>query len=143
MEPSSRLLCLNILGFKKSGMSAEEYRDYMVNVHGPLVSGLMEKYGFLQWNMTHKTDESPGLMAQLYDPQFANVASYDSVIQIVFPTIECFVRMKADPYFRQNVGPDHENFADTKKSQMMIGWITPLLKDGKRTHDTNNANNGA
>ncbi|KAI0008777.1 EthD domain-containing protein [Xylariaceae sp. FL0662B] len=142
MASDSKLLCLNILGFKKPGISTEAYRDYMVNVHGPLVSGLMEKYGFLHWNMTHKTDESAGLMQQLYDPQFANVAPYDCVIQIVFPSIECFVRMKADPYFQQTVGPDHENFADTKKSQMMIGWLTPLLKDGKRVHETANVEHG-
>lgn len=80
---------------------------------------------------THMTPESPALMAQLYDAQFANIASYDCCVQIVIPSIECFVRMKADPYFKQTVGPDHEKFADTRKSQMMVGWFTPLMKDGQ------------
>lgn len=71
-------------------------------------------------------------MQQLYDAQFANIAPHDSCVQIVFPSIECFVRMKADPYFQQTVGPDHEKFADTSKSQMMVGWFTPLMADGKR-----------
>ncbi|KAL2144471.1 hypothetical protein VTI28DRAFT_9046 [Corynascus sepedonium] len=70
-------------------------------------------------------------MAQLYDAQFANVAPYDCCVQIVIPSIECFVRMKADPYFKQTVGPDHEKFADTRRSQMMIGWFSPLMKDGQ------------
>ncbi len=70
-------------------------------------------------------------MAQLYDAQFANVATYDCCVQIVIPNIECFVRMKADPFFKNTVGADHERFADTRKSQMMIGWFTPLMKDGQ------------
>lgn len=47
----NKLLCLHILGFKKPGISLQEYRDYMINVHAPLVAGLMEKYGFLRWSM--------------------------------------------------------------------------------------------
>lgn len=68
-------------------------------------------------------------MGQLYDPQFANLATYDAVVSIVIPSIDCFVRMKADPYFRNSVGPDHERFADTKRSQMLIGLWSPLMKD--------------
>ncbi|KAJ4294952.1 hypothetical protein N0V88_005192 [Collariella sp. IMI 366227] len=131
MSSDQKLLCLHILGYKKPGISSEEYQHYMVSVHAPLVAGLMQKYGFLQWSMTHMTPESPALMAQLYDAQFANIASYDCCVQIVIPSIECFVRMKADPYFKQTVGPDHEKFADTRKSQMMVGWFTPLMKDGQ------------
>jgi hypothetical protein len=70
-------------------------------------------------------------MAQLYDAQFANIAMYDCCVQIVVPNIECFVRMKADPFFKNHVGKDHEKFADTCKSQMMIGWFTPLMQDGQ------------
>lgn len=69
-------------------------------------------------------------MSQLYDAQFANTAPYDCCVQIVFPDIDCFVRMKADSYFRETVGPDHEKFADTKRSQMMIGWFSPIMANG-------------
>lgn len=86
------------------------------------------------------TDESRSQMAQLYDVQFANIAPYDCCVQIVFPSIECFVNMKADPYFKNNVGPDHEKFADTKRSQMLIGWYCPLMKDGKLEIETKTVN---
>jgi hypothetical protein len=56
-------------------------------------------------------------MSRLFDPQFANVADYDAFIQIFFDDVEDFARMKADPYFRSKVTPDHENFADTKRSR--------------------------
>nr|QDK64759.1 AshZ [Aschersonia paraphysata] len=136
---SQQPLCLNILSYKKDGITSEEYKHYMVNEHGPLVAGLMEKYGFLQWTMSHVSDQSPQLMSQLYDAQFGNIAPYDCCVQIVFPNIEAFVKMKADPYFKQTVGPDHEKFADTKKSQMMIGYFSPLVKDGKAL-DSNERN---
>jgi hypothetical protein len=61
------------------------------------------------------------LMSRLYDPQFANVSDYDSILQIVFKDVEDFVRMKADPFWK-TVAPDHENFADTKKSK----YVTTL-----------------
>jgi hypothetical protein len=56
-------------------------------------------------------------MAKIADPQFANIADYDCIVQIVFQDIEDFVRMKADPYFIEKAGPDHEKFADTKRSK--------------------------
>ena len=50
-EEKQKLLALNILGYKKDGISDEEYRQYMTTVHAPLVSGLMAKYGFVSWTM--------------------------------------------------------------------------------------------
>lgn len=56
-------------------------------------------------------------MGRLFDPQFANVTDYDCFIQIMFDDVEDFVNLKADPHFLKNCTPDHENFADTKRSQ--------------------------
>lgn len=46
-----KLLCLTITAFRKPELSEDEYRDYMTKVHAPLVSGLMEEYGIVRYNM--------------------------------------------------------------------------------------------
>lgn len=51
METGKNYLCLNILGFKNPAVSAQEYYDYMVNVHAPHVGGLLAKYGIVHWTM--------------------------------------------------------------------------------------------
>jgi hypothetical protein len=51
MESDKKYLCLNILGFKNAAVSAEEYYDYMVNVHAPHVGGLLAKYGIVHRTM--------------------------------------------------------------------------------------------
>lgn len=56
-------------------------------------------------------------MAKFAGPQFDNHAEYDSFVQAVFKDVEDFVRMKADPFWREVVAPDHENFADTTRSR--------------------------
>lgn len=67
-------------------------------------------------------------MALVAGPQFANTADYDAIIQIMFNDVDDFVRMKADPYFQERATPDHEQFADTKRSRYTIPSIEPTGK---------------
>ncbi len=64
----------------------------------------------------HNQPATRALMAQLFDPQMANVADFDCFSQVVFKSLEDYKRMKQDPWYKQHLVGDHENFADTKRS---------------------------
>ncbi|KAL8954510.1 MAG: hypothetical protein Q9193_007214 [Seirophora villosa] len=125
-KPGQKLV-LTIAGYRKEGLSEEEYREYMVEVHSPMVRCLMARYGTEKWTMIHNTSTTRPLMQQIFDPQFANIMQYDCFIQAVFTDIADVVAMKADPYFKKYITPDHENFADTRGSQYVFSPFSFFL----------------
>ena len=64
----------------------------------------------------HNQKATRALMAQLFDPQMCNIADFDCFSQVVFQSVEDYKRMKQDPWYKEHLVGDHENFADTKKS---------------------------
>ncbi|KAJ5726152.1 EthD domain-containing protein [Penicillium malachiteum] len=112
-----KLLCLTICGYRKAGMSEEDYRHHMTQISAPMSKDLMVKYGIVRWTQIHNTSATRALMGEIFDPQFANVTDYDCFSQAVFRDIEDYKRMKQDPWYKEHLVGDHENFADTKRSQ--------------------------
>ncbi|KAI0539694.1 EthD domain-containing protein [Xylaria digitata] len=127
----NQFLCLTICGYKRPGMSDEDYRHHMTKVSAPMTKGLMVKYGVKRWTMIHNTGDARALMGHISDHHMSNLADFDCFSQVVFKSVEDFKRMKDDPWYQQHIAPDHVNFADTKRSAMTIGWINEFVRDGE------------
>lgn len=69
-------------------------------------------------------------MSKIYDHQMANVADFDCFSQVIFHDLEDYIKMKQDPVYQENLVKDHEQFADTRRSSMTIGWVSEFIRDG-------------
>lgn len=70
------------------------------------------------------------MVNQLHDHQVNNLVGFDCFSQVIFKSVEDYKRMKEDPWYKVNLVGDHENFADTKRSMMTIGWVSGFVRDG-------------
>lgn len=115
-DAKERYLCLTILGYRKPGMSEQDYRNHMVNVSAPMTKGLMVKYGIKRWTQIHNPTTTRALMSHLVDPQMVNIADFDCFSQVVFKSVGDYKRMKQDPWYKEHLYDDHKKFADTQRS---------------------------
>ncbi|KAK9418016.1 putative EthD domain-containing protein [Seiridium unicorne] len=128
---TTQFLCLTICGYRRPGMSEEDYKNHMLHVSAPMTKDLMVKYGVKRWTQIHNTSSTRLLMGVLFDRQMNNLADFDCFSQVVFKSVDDYKRMKDDPWYKQHLVGDHEKFADTARSLMTIGWITEHIRDGE------------
>jgi hypothetical protein len=64
----------------------------------------------------HNPQRTRDLMHQIMDHQMVNIADYDCFSQVIFRSVEDYKRIKDDPWYKEHLVGDHENFADVKRS---------------------------
>lgn len=50
-SPDTQFLCLTICGYRRPGMTEDEYRHHMTRVSAPMTKDLMVRYGVKRWTM--------------------------------------------------------------------------------------------
>ncbi|KAF2972869.1 hypothetical protein GQX73_g811 [Xylaria multiplex] len=125
-----QFLCVTICGYKKAGVSDEDYHHYMAQVSAPLARDLMMKYGIVRWTQIYNTTEIRATISQLYDPTLTQLADFDMFSQVVFKKLEDFKKFKQDPIYKTRLTARHDNFIDTKRSMMTIGSIEQYIDRG-------------
>jgi len=135
MAAPRQLLCLTMMGYMKSGLDEEALCDFQVNKHAQLVSGLMEKYGIVEYTITHNTSKTRGLLSKIFDPRYVEFSDHDFVVRIMFPDLETFLKVKTDPVYIERISADHLNFADQKKkTRMTLGFVHEIIHEGKKVY---------
>jgi hypothetical protein len=57
----------------------------------------------------------------------ANIADFDCFSQVVFESLEDYKKLKEDPWYKEKLYDDHENFADTRRSMSVLHQYRNML----------------
>ena len=114
---------------RRSDLSREEFQDYWLHTHGPLVAERAAALGVRRYVQTH-TSDLDGLHQAFQRRNDGAPEPYDGVAELWFDSIDALGR---DDEARQRAGAellaDERNFIDLVRSPMWIGEeheIVPL-----------------
>lgn len=150
MSVPQKLFAVTIFAYKKPGMDEDEYHKYIMETHAGHLKELLVKNKIVSYTMVrcphipnpresyvdltkqHNTSSTKSLIQPIFgDLPAEKVADYDAVVQIVFRDVEDYVKVRQDPHYKQVVVPDHDNFADGRRTKFVTGSFVVHVADGK------------
>lgn len=107
------MMTMTILAPRRPDMTHDEFRTYLLEVHGPLVRSITE----VAAEIRRYTYNFPILGTS--DLAFGHpIADLDVVTQGVFDSREAQLHNMTHPRFKEFLRPDEANFADTQRAVM-------------------------
>lgn len=108
---------------RRPDLSAEEFRRYWRDVHGPLVQARAEVLGMHKYQQVHTVDE-PELHAALQQRNGGAPTAYDGIAEVWVEDVETFRGGSGTPESKKAAGElleDEANFIDLPNSPMWLG----------------------
>lgn len=82
---------------------------------------------------THNTKATRSLLPKLFDSRFVEFADHDFIVRYIFPDIECFNNLKADPRYIEHIKKDPMTYSDknnkTKYAAFVVLFFLSLFHD--------------
>lgn len=106
------MIKLNLFLTRREGMSFEEFSDYWMNVHWPLVQTVPEvKENTIRYVQQHNVGGVP---------EFVTAAPFDGVAEAWFPDMEAVGRVMGSDGWANTVMKDDPKFLDVSKTLVMF-----------------------
>ncbi|KEF58648.1 uncharacterized protein A1O9_06574 [Exophiala aquamarina CBS 119918] len=122
MSSSGKLrLCLLIP--RKKGITEEEFHRHWANIHGPLVTDWMSKYGVIVYNQFHRVQHT--------SEAIGNPPQYDGIAEITFSRYEDMEAAYKDKVYLEKIRPDELRFIDFDNIVFSMGRDLTVVQDGK------------
>jgi uncharacterized protein (TIGR02118 family) len=98
-------------------LSLEEFQDYWLNKHGPLVRSLQPALGMVRYVQVHRLDSdlADGMQHVRGAPE-----PYDGVAELWWPDLASAERAAASPEFRVEQLNDTQQFVDVERLQGFV-----------------------
>ncbi|OQD89876.1 hypothetical protein PENANT_c002G05869 [Penicillium antarcticum] len=131
------MFAFTVFGYRKDGMSEEDYHNYISTVHSAHLKALLAKNDIVSYTMFPKQHNTAAakaeLMSTIYKDQMPDdkIADCDALVRIVFNDVQDYVRVREDPHFLGVVNPDHAHFANFPKTKFAMGWYEVHVADGQ------------